>query len=905
MSDPAHPAPPPALRREPPPEADVVLRDGTTVHVRGARPSDQAPLERFLSQLSEESRVLRFFSPVNDLGWAVRTFLDVDFVERSSLFAFRNDRIVGNGFYAQERPGRAEVALTIADEMQGQGLGTILLGHLAAYAAAAGIDEFTAEVLPQNHRMLGVFRESGFPIHSRSSYGVVTIEFPTSLEDGDDRFERRDQVASIAAIRRFLEPTAIAVIGASRRRGTLGGEVFHNLLTSGFGGPVLPISPHPVVQSVAAYADVREVTTRVDLAVILAPASDVVEIARQCAEKQVRALVVLSAGFAEIGEEGVARQDALLNVCRETGMRLVGPNCMGICSTTGDPSFNATAADQPPLPGRVGFMSQTGALALAVVDHTRRMGLGLSHVVSVGNKADISANDLLEFWENDPHTDVVVLYLESFGNPRRFSRLARRVARQKPVLVVKSARTPAGARASSTTGALLNESDVTLEALFRQSGVMRADSLGHLLDIANLLARQPPPTGRRVAILTNAGGLGILCADSCVAGGLEVPELSAAARERIAGALPTWARLHNPIDVTHEADAPTYERALGLLAGTGEFDAVIVLYIPPVASAAAGVEAAIERAARALAGRLPVLGVLMSRGADDPGHAVPRFEFPEDAASALAMVADWQAWREQPEESPWRFAQARDTEAQAILASALGRREYRLRQRTLAALFDCYGIQLLPYHLAGTPAEAAALAAPAVSETTPVVLRGLGPQILDRGLQGGIAFDLHSADDVLAVATEMQQRLAADGTPLDGYTVQEMVHGAAQLVLGVTQDPVFGPVLACGGGRSAADLTDLVITRLVPLAELEAQAVVEQLLSHPSLRWLADDRTVAARLRELVLRVSALAEDLPEVQELDLTPVLLTPGVVGVADARVRVGVPLPRPPAEARLRMP
>ncbi|MBO0702710.1 MAG: GNAT family N-acetyltransferase, partial [Candidatus Dormibacteraeota bacterium] len=466
----------------PPPEADVVLRDGSTVHVRGATPADFEGLRHFLASLSEQSRLFRFFGPVNDFAKVAETFLEVDFPSRVSLLALREHRIVGHGFYARDRPDRAEVALAIADGLQGLGLGTLLLGHLAAYAAAAGIDTFTADVLPENYRMLGVFRASGYRIRGRSSYGVVSIEFSTSRDADLDRFEKRDQQAAIAALRRFLAPRAIAVIGASRQRGKVGGEIFHNLLVSGFPGPVYPVSPYPVVQSVAAYPDIREVPGPVDLAIVAAPPDDVIGVVRGCAEKGVPAIVVVTAGFADAGPEGATRQQALVDVCRETGIRMVGPNSIGISSMTGDPTFNATAAPWAPLEGRVGFLSQSGSLALAVVEHTRLMGLGLSHLVSVGNKADISANDLLEFWEDDARTDVIVLYLESFGNPRRFSRLARRLARRKPVLVVKSARTAAGARASSTSGALLSESDGTLEALFRQSGVIRAESLGDLLD---------------------------------------------------------------------------------------------------------------------------------------------------------------------------------------------------------------------------------------------------------------------------------------------------------------------------------------------------------------------------------------------------------------------------------------
>ncbi|MGH7911393.1 MAG: GNAT family N-acetyltransferase, partial [Candidatus Dormibacteraceae bacterium] len=718
----------------PPPPADVVLRDGSTVHVRPAAEADFEALAGFLSSLSEQSRLFRFFGAVDDLTWAARTFLDIDLPTRVSLLAVRDQRIVGHGFYAQDLPHHAEVALAIADDLQGLGLGTLLLGHLAAYAAAAGIDTFTADVLPENHRMLGVFRASGFRIRGRSASGVLSIEFPTSRNADLDRFERRDQLAAIAALRRFLEPRSIAVVGASRQRGKVGGEVFHNLLTSGFPGPVYPVSPHPVVHSVAAYPNVGDIPGAVDLVIVATPAREVIDVVRHCAEKGVQAVVVLSAGFAEAGAEGVQRQRALVEVCRDTGVRMVGPNSIGICSTASGKSFNATPTPRAPLPGRVGFLSQSGSLALAVIEHTRVIGLGLSQVVSVGNKADISGNDLLEYWEDDPDTDAVILYLESFGNPRRFSRLARRVARQKPILVVKSARTAAGARASSTSGALLDESDGTVEALFRQSGVIRAESLGDLLDIANLLDRQPPPSGPRVGILTNAGGLGILCADSCVGAGLDVPDLSAGARERMRRVLPAAARLQNPVDVSHEADPQVYEQAVRLLAGTGEFDALIVLFIPPLLAGVGEVIEAIERAAREGARGLPVLGVFAHRWrTPGPGHQVPRFEFPEDAARALARVYQWQQWRESPEEAPWRPAESRTDEARAILAGALGGGPHLLAPEATEALLGCYGISLLAVEAAADPDAVAEIAARRASVSAPLVLRAVGGGISDRG----------------------------------------------------------------------------------------------------------------------------------------------------------------------------
>src|SRR6266498_3153488 len=466
--------------------------------------------------------------------------------------------------------------------------------------------------------MIQVFRESGFPVDLRYELGEITVEFPTSLSpEALERFERREQTAAIAAMEAFLAPRSVAVIGASRSRGTIGGEVFHNLLVTGFNGPVYPVNPGAdVVQSVPAYSTVGDVPGPVDLAVIVVPASLVVEAAHQCGEKGVRALVVISSGFAETGEEGRARQRELLAVCRGFGMRLIGPNCMGLMNVSSEVRLNATFAPAFPPHGRVGFSSQSGALGLAVIDYASSLSLGLSSFVAVGNKADISGNDLIHYWEADPETDVILLYLESFGNPRKFARITRRVGRTKPIVAVKSGRSQAGARATSShTGALLAASDVTVDALFRQAGVIRTDTLAELFDVAKLLATQPAPAGRRVGIVTNAGGPGVLCADACEAEGLAVPPLPAEARRALAEFLPPEAALANPVDTIASASGDDYRRTMGIVARSG-VDALVAIFIPPLVTRPEEVATAIREAADALDGSIPVLSVFMSSRRD-------------------------------------------------------------------------------------------------------------------------------------------------------------------------------------------------------------------------------------------------------------------------------------------------
>jgi acetate---CoA ligase (ADP-forming) len=895
-------------------EADVVLRDGSTVHVRPARAGDAPAVEQLLKGLSDRSRWLRFFSGFPNLERAVQWATEVDYERRYGLVATSgaDGRVVGHaGFERQpDHPERAEVAMEIADAMQGKGLGTILLGQLAEAANQLGIQVLDAEVLAENHQMVKVFRDSGFPVKTQSLPGVLLIEFPTSMSpEALERFERREQVAATAAMRAFFEPRSVAVVGASRRRGTVSGELFHNLLAADFNGPVYPVNPKAsVVQSVVAYKSVLDVPGPVDLAVLALPAPYVVEAAGECAAKGVRAIVVISAGFAETGPEGAQRQRELLAVCRAAGMRLIGPNCLGIVNTDAEVRLDATFGPIVPLPGRVGFLSQSGALGLAIIDYANALGLGLSSFVSVGNKADISSNDLLSFWEQDERTDLVLLYLESFGNPRKFARIARRVARTKPVLAVKSGRSAAGARATSShTGALLAASDVTVDALFDQAGVIRTDSLAELFDVASLLANQPIPAGRRVAIVTNAGGPGIMCADACVAGGLEVVQLSPRLQASLAEGLPAEAAVANPVDMLASAPPEQYRRTVELVATSGEVDAVIVIFIPPLRTDPAEVARAVRDAAAA-ARSIPVLSVVMSASelpveADTAGRRLPRYRFPEDAARALVRAVEYGTWRQRPEGQVPELPEVRHDEAAALLAATLadGPGPRWLGPDEVARLLACYGVPVADWRLAGSPEEAAAAAAELGG---PVALKAVAPGLVHKTEAHAVRLGLAGAEQVQTAATELAEAVAAAGYPVQGFLVQRMVGDGVELLVGVVHDASFGPVVACGAGGTAVELLKDVAVRITPLTDRDAAEMVRSLHIFPLLAgYRGAPRADVAALEELLLRVGALVEGHPEVAELDLNPVrVLTEGVV-VVDARVRVEADTPPPPLAARRR--
>lgn len=878
-------------------ETEVVLRDGTGVRVRAARPQDEEALITFYRRLSDQSLVYRFFTRISDAALAeqVRRLLYNPKVVNLLVTFGEPPAVVAHGLYALEDSDRAEVAFAVADAFQGRGVGTLLLGQLAEVAARQGIRVFEASVLPTNHRMLEVFRESGFPVEVHAGPGELRVTFPTELtEEALQRFERREQRAAQAALQAFLRPRGVAVVGASRRRGTIGGEIFWNLLQYGFQGPVYPVNPYAqVVQGVVSYPTVEAIPGPVDLAVVAVPAEQVVEVAWQCARKGVRALVVISAGFAEAGEEGRARQEELLRVCRATGMRLVGPNCMGIVHTDPEVRLNATFAPVLPPPGRVGFLSQSGALGLAVMEYASQLGLGLSSFVSVGNKADVSGNDLLNYWEDDPNTDVILLYLESFGNPRKFSRIARRVSRRKPIVAVKSGRTGSGIRATTShTGALVAASDTTVDALFRQAGVIRTDSLEEMFDVAVLLAHQPVPAGPHVGIVTNAGGPGILCADACEAEGLKVPVLSAATQQRLRELLPAHAAVTNPVDLMASAPANHYREAVAAVGADPNIDAVVVIFVPPLVTQADDVAQAIVDAVGRWPQRKPVLTVFMSaRGVPEllrrSELRIPSYAFPESAARALAHAVRYGQWRSQPAEPPARPADARRDEALALVATAVERGAGWLGPREVEQLLNCYGIPLVAQRFVLGPGEAGE-----VSEDLgwPVALKVVAPGLVHKTEVGGVLLDLRSREEVEQAAQEMLARVQLAGYQVDGFVVQEMAAPGLEVIVGVASDRHFGPVVACGAGGVLVELLRDVSLRLAPLSRTDAAQMLRELRTFPLLQgYRGSPPCDVEALEDLVTRVGALAEDIPQVVELDLNPVRVYQRGVKVLDARVRV----------------
>ncbi|MGZ4277046.1 MAG: bifunctional acetate--CoA ligase family protein/GNAT family N-acetyltransferase [Solirubrobacteraceae bacterium] len=873
-------------------EVDVALRTGASIRLRPLRPDDEPALRAFLDGLSQESRTFRFFSAGTDLGAVARRVCDVDYADRYGVVAIAGDgtTILAHGMYARDEPGRAEVAFAVADALQGEGIATTMLAHLADAARGAGIEQFVADVLPENHRMLDVFRESGFAATVRSEPDALIITMPTELDVGAQRrYDERDAVAAAAAVERVLRPRSVAIVGASARPGSVGGAILRNVLSAGFTGDVHVVNGRGgEVEGRVAHKSVTDVPGELDLAVIAVPAAAVLGVARDCAAKGVRALVVVSAGFGEAGERGRKRQRDLLGICRAAGMRLVGPNCLGVMNTDPAVGLNASFGPAQAPRGRVAFMSQSGALGIAIIDAAAQEGIGLSSFVSVGNKADLSGNDFLAYWDRDEGTDVIVLYLESFGNPRRFSRVARSVASRKPIVAVKGGRSSAGARAAgSHTGALLAASDATVDALFAQSGVIRTDTLGELFDVAGLLSAQPAPAGPRVGIVTNGGGLGILCADACQAAGLDVVATPARTQRALRRGLPDGAAVGNPVDLLASAGPEEFASAIDVLARSGAVDSIVALYVPPLVTDPEAVAAAVREAADAAA--VPVVCVFSMPQAPAPVRTLPSFRFPEDAARALGRAARYGAWRAAPAGAVPEL-DVDDAAAAAIIATALARGPGWLENDEAAALLECYGIAQPRRERVASGSAAAALAR---RWRVPIALKGVADGLVHRSDVGAVTLGLRGMRTIMHAADAMAERMEAAGHRPAGYVVQEMAAPGVEVLVGAVADPTFGSVVAVAAGGVATELLGDTALRLSPLTDGDAHDMIRELRTFPLLDGSRGaPRADVSALEQALLRISALVEAHHEIVEVECNPLVVSPNGAVAVDVRARVDVP-------------
>jgi acetyl coenzyme A synthetase (ADP forming)-like protein len=881
-------------------ETDAVLLDGGSIHIRPVQPADAPALAAFHARLSPETVRMRFFSVKPVLTPAeLERFTTVDHVARVALVAELGGQLVGVARYDRlaDEPDEAEVAFVVADEHQGRGIGTVLLAHLASAARERGITRFVAETLAENRAMLGVFRAAGFERRAQLRHGLVTVEM--TIEPTDESLaaqEQHEHRAEANSIARLLRPRSIAVIGASRNPDSVGYQVLRNLLDGGFDGPVYPINPRARhVASVRAYPSVLDVPDDIDLAVVAVPASAVREAIESCGEKHAAGVVVLSAGFAELGADGAEAQRQLREVARRNGMRMVGPNCIGVANTA--IGMNATFSPYAPHQGRMAMQSQSGALGIALLERSSRMGLGVSTFVSVGNKADVSGNDLLQYWEDDPGTDVILLYIESFGNPRKFSRIARRVSRRKPIVAVKSGRSAAGVRAASSHTAAMATPDVAVDALFRQTGVIRVDTLDQLFDVAILLGSQPLPAGRRVAVVGNSGGPGILATDACDGVGLEIPELDDVTQTRLKAVVDPNGAVANPVDLVASATPAIYRSALEILTDDETVDALIVICTPTFAAPPDEVARAVGEVATATDKPIvccflawPEMPPLIEEGGGE-GRAVPSFASPEPAARALAAAATYSEWRQRPPGSLPDLEGFDHDQIRDALTAFLGSHPeggwapLGVVDEILAAA----GITHLEVVTVDGPGPAAQEAA---RLGFPVALKAVGDEIVHKSDVGGVRLDLETEVDVRDAFLDMSDRL---GPMMRGAVIQPMASPGVETIAGVVLDPLFGPLVMFGVGGIATELIGDRSFRILPLTDADAAELVRSLKSSPLLFGYRGSAPAAVeRLEDLLQRLGRLAAIAPEIAELDLNPIIVTNQEAVVVDARVRIAPATP-----------
>jgi acetyl coenzyme A synthetase (ADP forming)-like protein len=876
----------------------LILRDGSTATVRVATAPDAPAVADFFHRLSPESRQRRFFSFSEPATEFVRSLCDSSSpLAQLTLVVTRrsgdSESVVGAGSYIRRDDKTAEVAMAVEDKLQGKGIGGHLLERLALLAARAGYTRFWAITQIDNRGMRDVFRHSGFPITEKLDTGYVELDFSVNpTQSSVELSEIRDRVFTAASLRYFFKPASVAVVGASREPSSIGYRILQALVMNRFQGPVYPVNPKAqVVGSIRAYPSVAALPEQVDLAIIAVPRNSVLDVVDECAAEGVKALIVITAGFAEVDDSGRALQNRLLEKVRGYGMRMVGPNCMGLLNT--DPAIQMNASFSPVFPpaGRIAMSSQSGALGLAILALAADRQLGVSTFVSVGNKADVSGNDLLQYWEVDDDTDVILLYLESFGNPRRFARIARRVSRSKPIIAVKAGRTIAGKRAAGSHTAALAANDVAVDALFRQTGVIRAETLDEMFDLAAAMESQPLPPGRRVGIVTNAGGPGILCTDACEAGGLVVPELSEQTRGVLGKFLPAAASVSNPVDMIASAGPDSYRRTIEAVLPSPDIDALIVIYIPVDRNDSESVAQAIREGVSL--GRMaggtgkPVLACLMSSGGSrslvTPTETVPSYMFPEAAAKVLDKAVTYAEWRSKPLALVPGFPDVDAHEAKETVARALQARGAGwLSAEECRALLSAFRIPQAGGGVARTPDEAVELAR---SLGFPVAAKLASQRVLHKSDAGAIRLNIQDEVQVRRAFEEIRQ------PDMEGVLIQKMVTGGVEVMVGVTEDPLFGPLIAFGLGGIHVEILADVRFRVTPLTDRDAHEMVREIRGYRLLEGYRGHAPADIEaIEQVLLRVSRMVEDIPEIRELDLNPVFaLSPGQgCAVVDARIR-----------------
>ena len=862
--------------------ADVLASDGGVVHLRPIVPEDADLVVDFHGRLSERTRYLRYFGPYPTISKRdLFNFTVVDHHRRVAFVALLGGEIIAVGRYEGLDEGdglSAEVAFTVADAHQGRGLGPILLEHLAGAAAENGLRRFVAEVLAENRHMITVFREAGYQVSRSFEGGVVHLEFDIDPTEALVSVRNaRERAAEARSVRNILSPGSVAVIGASTDSRKVGNAVLVNMLRSGFTGPVYPVNAeHRSVRGVRAYPTVRDIPDEIDLAVAAVPAESIDAVLDDCLDKGVKALLVVSSGFGETGPVGRDAERRLALAARAHGMRLIGPNALGVANNDPAIGLNATLAPVLPTAGNVGFFCQSGALGIAILDEAAKTGVGLSSFVSAGNRADLSGNDLLQYWDTDPATEVVLLYLESFGNPRKFSRIARRVARNKPIVAVKSGRHAVPPTHAARPGEM---DDTIVRYLFEQAGVVQVESIAQLFDSALLFGYQPLPGGPRVAVVGNSTALGVLAVDAARSQGLHPAEA---------------------VDLGAQATPQEFADAVSRALAATDVDAVIAVFVPPVAvtvepyaealrEAVADTDKPVVTTFLATEGIPDVLAVRDEAGNPVRG-SVPSYPGPERAATALARAWRYAKWRSRPVSQVVRPSGIDPERARALVEGWLATTPAGryLSDTEAAVLLACYGVHVAEFRAVTTEDEAV----DAAEEIGfPVAVKATGAQWRHRPDLSGVRLDLVDADSVRAAYRDLA---VVSGEPL--LHVQKMATKGIGCAIRVQDDPSFGSLISFGVAGVISDLLGDRAYRVLPLTEDEAVELIEAPKAAPLLTGYRNSAPASrAALVDFVQRISALADDLPEVRALACEPVLASPTGAELTDAHVRIG-PEPHP---------
>jgi acyl-CoA synthetase (NDP forming)/GNAT superfamily N-acetyltransferase len=879
-------------------EFDGLLTTGEAVHVRPIEPADAGLLSALQANLTPDTihgHCLGIHAGMSP-GEASQAAAAVDYRRRMAFVAVVSEELVALATYDRLGPRQraAEVAFVVAGTYQHHGLGTLLFESLAEYARSMGIDRFLADVPAENTDMLEVFGATGLHSTQVDSAGTVRVEIdirPTPQYRAS--CDEREATAEVASITSILRPRSIAVVGAGRHRGGLGHELVRSLLAGDFSGTVYPVNPSArAICGVPAFPSLSSLPERIDLAFVAIPATGVPEVLKEAASSKVRAVTVITAGFAETGRTGAEVEAELLGIARSHGMRIVGPNCLGVVNTDPEVRMNGTFTGLDPLSGRLALVSQSGAVGIVLAEQASAAGLGLSNFVSVGNKLDVSSNDLLCFFERDARTSVVALYLESLGNPRKFARIARRVGEHKPIVALKAGRTAAGARGARSHTAAAATPEVTVSALLRGAGVIKVDRLEELLDVSAILLASPLPAGRRVALVGNSGGPLILAADACEEGGLVVPELAGATKAALKDVLVPAAAMGNPVDMTADGTAATLEKVLETVLDDEAVDAVIIVTTELVALSAADARATAARVAQHAA--KPVVACILGGGppsATNNAGAAAEVPTPERAAAALDHVCRYAEWRRRPLPSGKEPAERFDSSAVREIVTAKLRTSEAggwLELDEAARLLEACGLPVLATKAATSAEEAASLAA---SIGFPVVLKARSGEVVHKSEVGGVVVGLDSSKAVRAAFETMSTRL---GAQMGGAVIQPMAPPGVEAIVGLASDPDFGPVVMVGLGGVLTDLLGDRVFAVPPLDPGAADAMIASLRAAPLLSGYRGTQPVdRGALVEILDRVARIAEQVPELIELDLNPIVVSATGAFAVDCKARLS---PRP---------